>query len=124
MTVDFLSHPTAVTVDMGPATLHLNGVAGDDLNARFRFLFATGMPVPLDGTWRCQIRLKASDPTELDAFTVDAVDQTTGIISVHLSSSQTTALPTRTVWDLENIGTAGTRTWFTGSLYIAKDVTR
>ena len=114
----------ATVVDMGPGAVNLRAVRGDDFATRFTLRYAGDIPVTLEGTWRAQIKLAASDAVELDAFTVDATQQDAGAITVHLTAAQTTALPQRTVWDLQNIAAAGVRTWFSGGLYIGSDVTR
>ena len=124
MTVDWLSRIAAPVVDLGPGAVDLRAYRGDDFAVRFHFRYADDTPVVLDGTWRAQIRLRHDDPAGLDEFEVDATEQTAGIVWLRLTADQTTTLAQRTVWDLEDVGGPGTRTWFSGGLYIGSDVTR
>ena len=124
MTTDWLTRPTTAVVDLGPAGVDLRGYRGDSFTARFTFRYVDGTPVALDGTWLAQLRLEPSDADPLDSFAVDTTDQATGVVVVSLTPAQTVALAQRTVWDLQNVATAGTRTWFAGTLYLGGEVTR
>lgn len=120
----FVRSPADAVVDLGPALLDLRAYRSDTFAARFTFRYADGSPVVLNGTWRAQIRADAQADEQLDEFAVDTVQQASGIIAVSLAPAKTAALPQRSVWDLENVAAAGTRTWFAGTLYIGGDVTR
>jgi hypothetical protein len=121
MTADVLFGPV---VDLGPAAVNMRGYRGDTFATRLTFRHTDGTPVVLAGTWRAQIRAEPSDAVELDHFDVDVTEQAAGVIMVALSAAQTLALPERTVWDLENIGTTSVRTWLNGTLHLGGDVTR
>jgi hypothetical protein len=124
VTIDWLSRIAAPVVDLGPGAVDLRAYRGDDFAVRFNFRYADDMPVVLDGTWRAQIRRRHDESPPLDEFDVDATEQAAGLVWLRLTAEQTTALPQRAVWDLEDIGGPGVRTWFSGVLYIGGDVTR
>jgi hypothetical protein len=124
VTIDWLSRIAAPVVDLGPGAVDLRAYRGDDFAARFNFRYADDRPVVLAGTWRAQIRRRHDDATPLGTFAVDATEQAVGIVWLRLTAAQTTTLPQRTVWDLEDTAGPGVRTWFSGGLYIGGDVTR
>ena len=120
----FVRSPADAVLDLGPGVVDLRGYRGDTFTARLAFRYTDGTLVTLDGTWRAQLRTSAGDDAVLDSFTVDASEQAGGFITVSLTAQQTTALPQRATWDLENVADAGVRTWLAGILYLGGEVTR
>jgi hypothetical protein len=121
----FVRSPAEAVVSLAPAVLELRGYKGDAFEVRFGFHYKSGAAVPLEGTWRAQIRADPLDDDVLETFDVDVSQQSVGVVTLRLTPAQTVALPQRAVWDLEQTPTGGAvRTWFAGSLYLGGEVTR
>lgn len=83
---------------------------------------------PLDRTgytYEAQIRVQHESTDILDEFTIDTTDLAIGIIILSLTGEQTAALPTRSVFDLEETSPGGlVTTLFTGTITRDPEVTR
>lgn len=89
-----------------PQVLDLVLYAGDGTSFRLVVKDALGVPLPLTGTMRAQIRKTrdAPDPPKAD-FNIDLSQSASGIATLSLTGDQTQALapsdPFSGVWDLE-----------------------
>ena len=83
------------------------------------------MALPADN-WLAQIRKKAIGPGEssevIAEFTVDAMGAADGVIV--LVAPDTTELPKKCVWDLQNIDGGATRTYVAGDLVLEGQVSK
>ena len=124
MTTDWLSPPLqAAVVELSPGDIDLRGYRGDSFVTRVHFHYDDGQQVALTGSWRAQLRATPSASDIIDSFDVAVMED--GDVQMTLTPEQTTALPQRTVWDLENVQSAAdVRTWLRGGLYLGGDVTR
>lgn len=107
-----------------PATRNLDDIyTGDAYDHRVTFQDGDGTALDMTGTWRAQIKKRATDTAVLVEFDVDDSDAATGIIWLRLTEEQTAALDEgEAVWDLEETGAA--LTYLRGDVTITRDVTR
>lgn len=112
-------------VEVLPGSADLVIYRGDTLSQAFQFSYTGGAPVilPTSG-WIAQVRSSHDATAILATFTVDSSGGALGRITLGLTATQTGALTSGSVWDLQQTTGAVVRTWLRGGVTIAKDVTR
>jgi hypothetical protein len=114
------------TLSVLPPKTRVKTIAGDDLDAGFRFSVG-GVPTNVTGTHLAQIRTAPTSPAVLGIWTVDATRAVEGILVLGLSASTSKSLPPNTSlsWDLEWVGPSNkTKTLLRGTLFLEADTTR
>lgn len=108
----------------GPASYDLRIVAGDSFARTISIRDGAGAAVDLTGlTGRAQIRDRPGGTLLADVNVVIATPAT-GDIAISLTTAQTRALPTSSVWDLElDGGPSSTHTIVSGRVIVIPDVT-
>lgn len=105
-----------------PTTLDLDLYRGDGFGLKLTFIDKdTGLPYPMDGSFKAEVRHNGAVVTE---FAIDNSDAASGNITIGLAASQTPTIPTGSVWDLQQSPVDGVvRTWYRGTIRMYGDVT-
>ena len=107
-----------------PGLMDVTIYRGDSFEQTLSFTDGSSpLALPTTG-WEAAIRLQPRDEVPLTTFTIDAASAGSGLLTLSLTTAQTTALPERTVWDLELTEGSEVRTYLRGSLSVTQDVTR
>lgn len=112
---------------MRPGTLNLEFTRGDTFAHTLTFVDDVDPPEPIDYSamaWTAQMRpnVQAAPPV---AFTIDDTGSATGIVTLGLTSTVTTALENGSyVWDLQRDDGTAVVTVLAGVVFVHADVTR
>lgn len=111
-----------------PAAYNLTIVAGDSFSRSVTLKEQDGTPIDLTGySALAQVRASASSDTVLATFTT-AIDAPNGAVTLSLDTTQTRALGSGAVWDLQlsldASPTTATHTVIGGQVTVLPDVSR
>lgn len=115
---------TTPEVEATAARCNLRLYRGDDRGVQFTFKDSSGNPLVLaTSAWTSQIKDKIGG-TLLASFTVDASQAASGIVTLGLAHTDSAALPSRCVYDIQLNDAGSITTYLQGTITMEGEVTQ